>query len=64
MRGELVANYDLKNRPLIFARLKKLMETEGELVPINKLEFNTEGLLLLTNNRLLVLPCLACMYAK
>ena len=54
VRGELVANYDMKNRPLIYTRLKKLMETEGNLVPINKLEFNTEGLLLMTNNSLLV----------
>lgn len=53
VRGELVANYDMKSRPLIYTRLRKLMETEGNLVPINKLEFNTEGLLLMTNNSLL-----------
>ena len=55
MRGELVAEYDMKNRPLIFSRLQKLQQVESNLIPINKLEYNTEGLLLLTNNRLLVI---------
>lgn len=54
MRGELVATYDVKSRPLIFSRLRKLLEAEGPLVAVNKLEFNTEGLLLLTNNSVLV----------
>lgn len=57
MRGELVANYDMKNRPLIYSRLSKLVEAEGNMVPVNKLEFNTEGLLLMTNNSLLVTLC-------
>mmetsp|Transcript_16783 Transcript_16783/g.25223 ORF Transcript_16783/g.25223 Transcript_16783/m.25223 type:complete len:279 (+) Transcript_16783:125-961(+) len=54
LRGELVASIDhVKKRPLMYTRLRRLMETEGDLKPINRLELNTEGLQLLTNNTLL-----------
>ena len=54
MRGELVASHDAKNRPLIAKRIMKLVNEVGDLCPVNRLELNTEGLLLLTNNRILV----------
>lgn len=51
LRGELVADSDpVKQRPLLFDRLEKLLKEEPNLRPITRLEFNTEGLLLLTNN--------------
>jgi uncharacterized Fe-S cluster-containing radical SAM superfamily enzyme len=54
MRGELVASHDPKGRPVMFNRIKKLVHEVGDLQPVNRLELNTEGLLLLTNNKLLV----------
>ena len=51
LAGELVATTDPgKNRPVLFDRIKHLLEKEGSLKPVTRLEFNTEGLLLLTNN--------------
>ena len=54
VRGELVAGHDAKNRPLMFHRVKQLVGEVGNLTAVNKLEMNSEGLLLLTNNNLLV----------
>jgi 23S rRNA pseudouridine2605 synthase len=54
--GELVAHSDLsKGRPLLYDRIKSFM---GEfdvstLTPVNRLDFQVEGLLLLTDNDLL-----------
>jgi 23S rRNA pseudouridine2605 synthase len=51
LRGELVADSDpIKRRPLIFDRIEELMKLDPNLRPVTRLEFNTEGLLLLTNN--------------
>jgi ribosomal 50S subunit-recycling heat shock protein len=51
LRGELVADSDpIKQRPLIFDRIEQLMKQDPNLRPVTRLEFNTEGLLLLTNN--------------
>ena len=53
-RGELVATDDLtKDRPLLFDRIKRLLPKISDIRPIGRLEFNAEGLLLLTNSGLL-----------
>ena len=53
-RGELVATDDLvKDRPLLFTRIKRLLPKISDVRPIGRLEFNAEGLLLLTNSGLL-----------
>jgi 23S rRNA pseudouridine2605 synthase len=51
MRGELSTTSDpIKKRPLVFDRLTRLLREERNLHVVNKLEFSTEGLLLLTNS--------------
>eukprot|EP01041_Mallomonas_annulata_P012463 gene12463-26213_t len=51
MQGELVALTDpLKKRPLLFDRLKTFYNESFMLKPVSRLEFNTEGLILLTNS--------------
>jgi 23S rRNA pseudouridine2605 synthase len=52
LRGELSNPTDEngKNRPVVFERLRQVIAQEGMLMAVNKLEFNTEGLMLLTNN--------------
>ena len=52
LRGELSNTTDEngKNRPVVFDRLRQVISEEGMLMAVNKLEFNTEGLMLLTNN--------------
>ena len=51
LAGELVSERDpQKNRATIYDRLKSLISAEGNLKPVTRLEYNTEGLLLLTNN--------------
>lgn len=47
--GELVTNHDPKGRPTIMRRLAN-MGLPPHLMAIGRLDFNTEGLLLLTNN--------------
>ena len=62
--GELVASHDTKNRPLMAKRIKKLVDEVGDLSPVSRLELNTEGLLLLTNNRILVRAQSTTCYSK
>jgi 23S rRNA pseudouridine2605 synthase len=56
-RGLLTTRVDLKGRPTVFGHLPKDLP---RLISVGRLDFNTEGLLLLTNNgelaRLLELP--------
>lgn len=64
-RGELVAEIDsVKKRPLLFERVKPYIQEENtvekgyddlssNIKPITRLDFNTEGLCLLTNNGVL-----------
>lgn len=53
LKGELVGNSDVdgKNRPLMHERIIKL-GVPKDAITINRLEFNVEGLCLLTNNHL------------
>lgn len=50
--GEIIADTDPKKRPLLFDRVppRRLVEEAGELKPVLRLEYNTAGLLLFTNN--------------
>lgn len=52
LRGELVASKDrTKQRPLLFDRVKKITKVGIDaLKPVDRMEFNTEGLALVTNN--------------
>ncbi|DAZ95258.1 TPA: hypothetical protein N0F65_002370 [Lagenidium giganteum] len=47
--GELVTANDPQGRPTIFSRLQQ-MGLNQHLMPVGRLDFNTEGLLLLTND--------------
>ncbi|TYZ67100.1 hypothetical protein PybrP1_002834 [[Pythium] brassicae (nom. inval.)] len=47
--GELVTTNDPQGRPTIFDRLKVMGLTQ-HMMPVGRLDFNTEGLLLLTND--------------
>jgi hypothetical protein len=51
LRGELVTRADPRGRPTVFHRLVK-MDVPGAsgLVPVGRLEYAAEGLLLLTNS--------------
>ena len=50
MKGELVANQDNKQRPLLIDRVRRLINYDfATLKPVDRMDFNTEGLLLLTN---------------
>ncbi|CAN0154037.1 unnamed protein product, partial [Ectocarpus sp. 12 AP-2014] len=49
MRNELVTRDDPEGRPTVFDRLAKL-KLPDTLMPVGRLDFNTEGLLLLTND--------------
>ena len=49
--GLLTAEYDPKGRPTIYDALRNaLPKDSGRVMPIGRLDFNTEGLLLLTND--------------
>lgn len=51
LAGELVAEKDpQKNRPLLYDRIKAYVPNISSIKPVFRLEFNTEGLLLLTDN--------------
>ena len=47
-KGFLVTNKDIKERPNIFDEIK--LKVNKRLISIGRLDFNSEGLLLLTNN--------------
>ncbi|CAN0340045.1 unnamed protein product, partial [Ectocarpus sp. 4 AP-2014] len=49
MRNELVTRDDPEGRPTVFDRLAKL-KLPDTLMPVGRLDYNTEGLLLLTND--------------
>ncbi|CAN0296124.1 unnamed protein product [Ectocarpus sp. 6 AP-2014] len=49
MRNELVTRHDPEGRPTVFDRLAKL-KLPDTLMPVGRLDYNTEGLLLLTND--------------
>lgn len=49
LRGELVTHADPRGRPTVLGRLLGMGLPEG-LVTVGRLDFNTEGLLLCTNN--------------
>ncbi len=46
--GELVTRFDHDNRPIVFKNLPKIQR--GRWIAIGRLDFNTSGLLLFTNN--------------
>lgn len=49
--GLLTAEYDPKGRPTIYTALRNaLPKNAGRVIPVGRLDFNTEGLLLLTND--------------
>ena len=49
--GLLTAERDLSGRPTIYTALRNaLPESAGRVMPVGRLDFNTEGLLLLTND--------------
>ena len=49
--GLLTAERDLSGRPTIYTALRNaLPENAGRVMPVGRLDFNTEGLLLLTND--------------
>ena len=49
--GLLTAERDLSGRPTIYTALRNaLPESVGRVMPVGRLDFNTEGLLLLTND--------------
>ena len=49
--GLLTAERDLSDRPTIYTALRNaLPESVGRVMPVGRLDFNTEGLLLLTND--------------
>lgn len=49
--GLLTAERDPKGRPTIYAALRNaLPKSAGRVMPVGRLDFNTEGLLLLTND--------------
>lgn len=49
-RQELVGLSDNKNRRLLIDRLQDLVHSGGEIKPVNHLDFNTDGLILYSNN--------------
>ena len=59
LRGELVTYDDPEERPTLFQRLER-MGAPRNLISVGRLDFNTEGLIVLTNNghmsRLMELP--------
>lgn len=59
LRGELVTYDDPEGRPTLFQRLER-MGAPRNLISVGRLDFNTEGLIVLTNNghmsRLMELP--------
>ncbi len=49
--GLLTAEYDPKGRPTIYTALRNAMPSDaGRVMPVGRLDLNTEGLLLLTND--------------
>ncbi len=52
LKGELVADKDnKKKRPLLFDRIRRLVNCDINLLkPVDRMDFNAEGLLLLTNH--------------
>ena len=49
--GLLTAEHDPKGRPTIYAALRNALPKDaGRVMPVGRLDFNTEGLLLLTND--------------
>ncbi|QZD86009.1 pseudouridine synthase [Qipengyuania psychrotolerans] len=49
--GLITAEYDPKGRPTIYAALRNALPKDaGRVMPVGRLDFNTEGLLLLTND--------------
>ncbi len=49
--GLLTAEHDPQGRPTIYAALRNaLPKNAGRVIPVGRLDFNTEGLLLLTND--------------
>lgn len=54
-RGELAADHDPKSRPLLLDRVRDSIQLDrgDELQIVSRLDFNTEGICLLTNNGVL-----------
>jgi len=48
--GFVTTHSDPQNRPTIFSHLKKHMKDTAHIVSVGRLDINSEGLLLLTNN--------------
>lgn len=48
--GFVTTHSDPQNRPTIFSYLKKYMKNDSHIVSVGRLDINSEGLLLLTNN--------------
>ena len=49
-RGYICTENDPENRPTVYSLLPPEFKTLGHIMSVGRLDFNTEGLLLLTNN--------------